>query len=157
MTSTIPINTASSSSDREPYSSIELPATCTDTQISPSNGRNPTHCNKMLFKSKHQIASMASSIIPSTFAEQTITSYLYSHGLFPTESNFFDQIQNFAFTALKEIHHFGEMQLVSNHLFFEEDLCHEVSDLVATDTVEVPLCSNVSPDSDPLQAIWSFL
>jgi hypothetical protein len=39
---------------------------------------------------------------------------------------------------------------------FKQDMRREITDLLASNTLEVIPCSSIPPDNKPLQAIWSF-
>lgn len=51
---------------------------------------------------------------------------------------------------------FWKIQHDKDRPYFEQDMCHEMNDLVSTSTVEIFPCSSVPDENKPLQSIWSF-
>jgi len=55
-----------------------------------------------------------------------------------------------------DVPHFGAMLKDPDHSFFEQDMVHEVSDLLHTDTIKIAHCSSVPDNFAVLPSIWSF-
>jgi hypothetical protein len=154
-----------SSFQREAVSTTTSPThivtNCTSTpslSSHPHRGWNSSHRYNTRFKQQH-IANLTSIDNIDIFNEEIFTSYLASQEVYPHDhANSLHALQHLVYTAstTKDTLHFWEMQQDVDRSFFEEDMRHEISDLVDTSTVEVVSRSTVPPNNPPLQAIWSF-
>lgn len=156
----------SSSSQRETItlnnSSDPVIASSTSTTTSSTTrpGWNASHRYETRFK-RHFVANIAT---PSSFFDTPIDSTLHAALLaaqdylfpdIPSASSFLHNV-SYAAKSNPDVLHFGQMQKDPDRSSFEKDMRRELSDLVASDTVEITPRSSFPFGTRVLQAIWSF-
>jgi hypothetical protein len=152
----------SSSSQREISSHSSTTSSSDTFQQRTHSGWNQAHPYNTRFK-RHftaNIADSSSSLHNKVFSESTINAFLATQDLSPTiDLQTYHALQNVVSTTAslpKDTLHYGEMQRAPDREHFETDMCREMTELFASDTLELISRSSIPSDNKPLQAIWSF-
>jgi hypothetical protein len=131
-----------------------------DTPLCPTTsmhlGWNHNHRYDTRFHSKF-IANQAN--FTPTFHDTTFENYLSSHDIRPFSSpSCYKTIStsNLQSSFSKDVLHYGAMHTDPDCHLFELDMQWEITDLLATNSVEIVPRSTVPPHNKLLQAIWSF-
>jgi len=119
-------------------------------------GWNPNHSYNTRFRAKHTVNIATFS---PTFHDTTLHHFLSTHDIRPFSTPLCYQSLPPSFlhsTTNSDTLHLGSMHTDPDRLLFEQDMRREISDLLATDTIEIVPHHLLPSDNKPLQAIWSF-
>jgi hypothetical protein len=139
---------------------LDLPPHPSDTSGLTSHqpsGWNMNHPYNTRFKRRIE-APLATLAFTPFFTESALSAYLATDDAFPSSTSTpLSTIQHFAYSATpKDTLHFGELQSDPDKHHFDQDMIREVTDLLASSTLEVIPRHTIPSDNPPLQPIWSF-
>lgn len=121
-------------------------------------GWNNNHRYGIRFRLKHT-ANLAPST-PILSSDNLLSlSLLSSHDIHPLQGpTCFQSLSSSSLHAssTKNILHLGEMKRGIDRAYFEQDMRHEINNLLSSNTIELVPRSSIPANNPPLQAIWSF-
>jgi hypothetical protein len=92
------------------------------------------------------------------FDDSTLSAFISVQDNFPITSHERNFLEHYAcaIPSNSDVLHDGAMLHDTDKALFEDDMHHEIADLLWTDTVEVVPCSTIPSTNKVLPAIWSF-